>query len=51
MADDHAAKEDRMALTMTTHVQGGVVHGSEFCPVAIPWYQAGSIPTASQMSR
>jgi hypothetical protein len=38
-------------LTSLTHVQGGVVRGSEFCSVAVPRYQAWSIPTASQTSR
>ena len=38
-------------LIHPTHVQGGVVRGSEFCSVAVPRYQAWSIPTASQTSR
>jgi len=33
------------------HVQGGVVRGREFCSVAPPGYQAGSMPTASQTLR
>src|SRR5215813_6753929 len=39
------------ALTLATHVQGGTVCGSAFCPVASPCYQAWSIPTASQTIR
>ena len=42
---------DRCALRPLTHVQGGMVRGSAFCPVAPPCYQAWAIPTASQISR
>ena len=40
-----------LTASAPTHVQGGVVRGREFCSVATPRYQAGSIPTASQTSR
>ena len=41
----------RLGQMLDAHVQGGVVRGSEFCSVATPRYQAGSMPTASQIIR
>lgn len=34
----------------TAHVPGGVARGSACCPAALPRYQAGSLPPASQTS-
>ena len=55
-----AAQEQAEVVPTTILGSGQVLHptfkgvwssGSEFCPAAAPWYQAWSIPTASQMIR